>query len=108
MGAFREYSEKYPFRMRSETPEIAIELSLQPWKAFGVDAVIMFSDILTPLPAMGIDFTIVPGKGPKIINPIASMADVDAVSVLQDVDAQVPFLGPILKVCLSPDDVIAF
>ena len=53
MAAFREYSEKYPFRMRSETPEIAIELSLQPWKAFGVDGVIMFSDILTPLPAMG-------------------------------------------------------
>ena len=46
MAAFREYSEKYPFRMRSETPEIAIELSLQPWRSFGVDGVIMFSGIL--------------------------------------------------------------
>ena len=43
MKDFREYSEKYPFRERSETPEIAIELSLQPWRSFGVDAVIMFS-----------------------------------------------------------------
>jgi uroporphyrinogen-III decarboxylase len=40
---FRKYSEKYPFRQRSETPEIAIELSLQPWRKFGVDGVIMFS-----------------------------------------------------------------
>jgi uroporphyrinogen-III decarboxylase len=37
----------------------------------------MFSDILTPLPAMGIDFTIVEGKGPKIANPIKSIEVVD-------------------------------
>ena len=43
MADFRAYSDKYPFRMRSETPEIAIELSLQPWRSFGVDGVIMFS-----------------------------------------------------------------
>ena len=43
MADFRKYSEKYPFRTRSETPEIAIELSLQPWRTFGVDGVIMFS-----------------------------------------------------------------
>lgn len=43
MADFRKYSEKYKFRERSETPEIAIELSLQPWRTFGVDGVIMFS-----------------------------------------------------------------
>lgn len=42
---FRKYSEKFPFRERSETPDIAIELSLQPWRKFGVDGVIMFSGI---------------------------------------------------------------
>lgn len=46
-------------RMRSETSEIAIELSLQPWRAFRPDGVIMFSDILTPLPALGIEFDVV-------------------------------------------------
>ena len=56
MADFRKYSEKYPFRMRSETPEIAVELSLQPLRAFGVDGVVMFSDILTPLPALGVEF----------------------------------------------------
>lgn len=52
--------------MRSETPDIAIELSLQPWRAFKPDGVIFFSDILTPLPALGIEFDMVKGKGPVI------------------------------------------
>ena len=52
MASFREYSTTIGFRERSETPDIATELSLQPWRAFGVDGVIMFSDILTPLPAL--------------------------------------------------------
>ena len=38
--------------MRSETTDIAVELSMQPWRAFKPDGVIMFSDILTPLPAL--------------------------------------------------------
>lgn len=97
MAAFREYSEKYPFRQRSETPEIAIELSLQPWKAYGLDGVIMFSDILTPLPAMGVDFSIIPGKGPKIENVIRTADDIANLKPMHDVEKQVPFLGPILK-----------
>lgn len=47
------YSDKYPFRMRSETPDIAIELSMQPLRAFRPDGIIFFSDILTPLPGGG-------------------------------------------------------
>jgi hypothetical protein len=66
MAEFRAYSDKYPFRMRSETPDIAIELSLQPWRAFKPDGVIFFSDILTPLPALGIEFDVIKGKGPRI------------------------------------------
>lgn len=48
---------------------------------------------------MGIDFTIVPGKGPKILKPIASKSDITALKKIEDVESQVPFLGPILKVC---------
>lgn len=47
MAAFREYSTKIPFRKRSETPDIATELSLQCHRAYGMDGIIMFSDILT-------------------------------------------------------------
>ena len=43
----------------------------------------MFSDILAST-AMGVDFTIIPGKGPKIMDPIKSKADIEAISVLQD------------------------
>ena len=81
MKAFREFSDKYPFRKRSETPEIAIELSLQPFEAFGTDGVIMFSDILTPLPSMGIEFDVVKGSGPVIFDPIRSMDQVQQNSV---------------------------
>lgn len=96
MKDFRAYSEKYGFRERSETPEIAIELSLQPWRSFGVDGVIMFSDILTPLPAMGVEFIIIPNKGPKIATPIRTKQDIDNIKPLYDVEKQVPFLGKIL------------
>jgi uroporphyrinogen-III decarboxylase len=64
------YSDKLPFRERSENADIATELSLQPWRAFRPDGVIMFSDILTPLPVLGIEFDIVKGRGPAIQTPI--------------------------------------
>ena len=65
MKIYRDLREKYPsFRERSENPDLAIEISLQPWRAFRPDGVIMFSDILTPLPGMGIPFDIVESKGP--------------------------------------------
>lgn len=68
------YSDKYSFRDRSETTDIALRLSLQPWEAFQPDGVIMFSDILTPLPALGIEFDVVRGSGPIIEVPIRRSA----------------------------------
>jgi len=57
MKVYRDLVAKYPtFRERSEIPEAALEISLQPFRAYGVDGVILFSDILTPLPAMGVEF----------------------------------------------------
>lgn len=46
---------------------------MQPWRAFKPDGVILFSDILTPLAGMGIEFDIVQGKGPIIADPIRSL-----------------------------------
>jgi len=71
MKDFRKYSERYPFRQRSETPAMAVELSLQCWRKYGMDAVIVFSDILTPLPAMGIQFDVIRGKGPIVLGDLA-------------------------------------
>ena len=53
-----------------------------PWRAFKPDGVIMFSDILTPLPALGIEFDVIKGKGPVISNTVRSMDDVRALKTL--------------------------
>lgn len=71
MREFRAYSERYPFRQRSETPSMATELSLQCWRQYGMDGVIVFSDILTPLPAMGIEFDVIRGRGPIVLGDLA-------------------------------------
>mmetsp|Transcript_2402 Transcript_2402/g.6066 ORF Transcript_2402/g.6066 Transcript_2402/m.6066 type:complete len:400 (-) Transcript_2402:341-1540(-) len=97
MAAFRQFSDKYPFRMRSETPDIAIELSMQPWRAFKPDGVIFFSDILTPLPALGIEFDVIKGKGPQIATPIRSMDQVKALRPMSDPASSLPFINTILS-----------
>lgn len=97
MAEFREYSNKYPFRQRSETPEIAIELSLQPYRAFKPDGVIFFSDILTPLPSMGIEFDVIKGKGPQISNPVNCIHCVEALTPIDDPASSTPFIQPILS-----------
>lgn len=50
---------------------------MQPWDAFRPDGVIMFSDILTPLPALGIEFDVIRGKGPLIAEPITRCRALD-------------------------------
>ena len=59
IAEYRDLCKKWPtFRERSEIPEVAVEVSLQPWRNYKTDGCILFSDILTPLPGMGIEFTI--------------------------------------------------
>jgi uroporphyrinogen decarboxylase len=97
MKVYRDLREKYPgFRERSENPDIAIEISLQPWHAFQPDGVIMFSDILTPLPGIGIDFDIVESKGPLFEEPIRTQAQIDRLYPL-DPEKSLPFIKIILQ-----------
>ncbi len=65
--------------------ELVAEITLQPVKRHGVDAAILFSDIVVPLKAAGIDLDIVAGTGPVIAHPVRSAADVAA---LPKLDAQ--------------------
>ncbi|TAE56343.1 MAG: uroporphyrinogen decarboxylase [Nostocales cyanobacterium] len=96
MKAYRDLREKYPsFRERSEIPEVAIEVSLQPWRAFQPDGVILFSDIVTPLPGMGIDMDIAEGKGPIIFSPIRTQAQIDNLRPLEP-ETALPFIKTIL------------
>jgi len=97
MKVYRDLRDRYPsFRERSENPDLAIEISLQPWRAFRPDGVILFSDILTPLPGMGIPFDIVESKGPVIDPPLRTQQQIDQVHAL-DPEASLPFIRTILQ-----------
>ena len=98
MAAFRAYSTKYGFRERSETPDMAVELSLQCHRKYGMDGIIMFSDILTPLPTLGIEFDVVSGMGPVISTKIACEEDVENLADAEtiDFDEKLPFIREIL------------
>src|SRR3954470_22481242 len=70
--------EKYDFFTRVETPELACEITLQPVDQVGVDAAIIFSDILVIPQAMGLTVLLEEGKGPLLPEVIKNAADIDA------------------------------
>lgn len=97
MKIYRDLREKHPsFRERSENPDLSLEISLQPWRAFQPDGVIMFSDILTPLTGMGIPFDIIESKGPIIDPPIRTAAQINAVRPLNP-EESLPFVKTVLQ-----------
>ncbi len=70
--------EKYDFFTRVQTPELATEITLQPIDQVGVDAAIIFSDILVIPQAMGLEVLMEEGKGPLLPKTIRNEADIDA------------------------------
>ena len=74
---FRAIREKYDFFTRCRTPELASEITVQPIRRYGMDAAILFSDILVIPQAMNIPFEMKEGLGPWLPNPIRSQKDVD-------------------------------
>ncbi|UVI28209.1 uroporphyrinogen decarboxylase [Paenibacillus spongiae] len=73
---YRKIKEKYSLLEICRQPELAAEVTLMPVKKLGVDAAILYSDIMNPVASIGIDFDIVPNVGPVIDNPIRSAADI--------------------------------
>ena len=64
-------------------PDLVVEITLQPVRRHGVDAAILFSDIVLPLKALGADLSIEPGVGPVIARPVRAMADVEALPAFE-------------------------
>ena len=93
MPEYRKLREKYSLLEMVAIPEIAAEVTMQPIKAFGMDAAILFADILLPLTPMGVNFEFISGKGPVIENPVRTAADVAALKPV-DVEAS---LGHVME-----------
>ena len=92
---YREIRQKVSFLELCKNTDLAAEVSLQPYRILGVDAVIFFSDILIPVEAMGAGVSLT-DKGPQIEHPIRNKQDVDTLSIPDPAD-EVPFVGAIIK-----------
>ena len=90
---YRAIRERHSFFEVAGTPELCAEVTLQPVRRHGVDAAVMFADIMTPVLAMGIDVELVEGVGPVVDRPIRSAADVERLRVPDPDEA----FGPVLE-----------
>jgi uroporphyrinogen decarboxylase len=77
MPEYRALRAKHSLLTLCRTPELAMEVTLQPVDALGVDAAILFSDILLPLAPLGIPFDFQAGEGPVIETPVRSRTDIE-------------------------------
>lgn len=80
MKEYWEIKNKYSFLEMCKTPEIAADVTMLPIDLLGVDAAILFSDILVTAEAMGGQLSFEVGTGPVFANPVKSAADIDALS----------------------------
>ncbi len=77
---YRALRERYGFFELAGTPELCAEVTLQPVRRHGVDAAVLFADIVTPVLGMGIGVELVEGVGPVVDRPIERMTDVERLS----------------------------
>ena len=79
---YRELKEKYSLFEITHQPELCAYVTRLPVENYGVDAAILYKDIMTPLPAIGVDVEIKAGIGPVIDNPIRNLADIEKLGLL--------------------------
>jgi uroporphyrinogen decarboxylase len=98
---YRAIKERLSFWEMARTPDVACEVTLQPVRRLGVDAAILFQDIMTPLPPMGVHIDFSPG--PVIREPIRSVAAVDALRVPEQ-DEIAPYVGEAIRLIRAASD----
>ncbi len=89
MPEYRALRERHSFLESCKTPDVAVEITLQPVRALGVDAAILFSDIMVPVEGMGVEIEFAPG--PKLREPVRTRAQIDALRV-PDPRESVPYV----------------
>ena len=93
---FIEIRKKYDFFTRCQTPELASEITVQPIRRYGMDAAILFSDILVIPQAMNIEVQMKPDFGPYIPNPIRNAKDLENV-IVPDVNESLGYVFDAIK-----------
>ncbi|PRY55058.1 uroporphyrinogen decarboxylase [Arcticibacter pallidicorallinus] len=96
MKEYWEIKNKYSFLEMCKTPEIAADVTMLPVDLLGIDAAILFSDILVTGEAMGGDLSFTQGIGPKYANPVRTQQDVD--NLTTDVEEKLQYVPDAIKV----------
>src|SRR5215217_122285 len=92
---YRALREKHGFFEINRSAELTAEVTLQPVRRHGVDAAVIFADIMTPVLAMGLDVDLVEGVGPVVAEPVRTAADVARLQVPDPREAVAPVLDAI-------------
>lgn len=94
---YRALRRKHDFMTVATTPELAAEATLMPVDRFGVDAAVLFADIMLPFAGMGVPFEIRPGAGPVIADPVRTREQVDRLRVVS-ADEGTPYVLDALRI----------
>ncbi len=97
LPAYQAVRNQTDFLTLCKTPELAAEVTIQPIDILGVDAAILFSDILIPLEPMGIKLTFLEGAGPVLIPPVRTIEDLNRLRTISPKD-DVPFVLDTIKI----------
>src|SRR5512138_2363154 len=97
MPEYRLIREKYSLLEICRQPELAAEVTLQPVRAFGVDAAILFADILLPVIPLGLGLEFAKGEGPVIASPVRTLADVQAMKPF-DAEADLGYVMDAIRI----------
>jgi len=101
---YRELRERHSFWELAGTPELCAEVTLQPVRRHGVDAAVLFADIMTPVIGMGLEVDLVEGVGPVVQTPVQTSADVARLRVPDPEEAFASVLEAIRIVRRDLDD----
>ena len=106
---YRKLRERWSLADIVAQPDLCAEVTLQPVRKLGVDAAVMFADIMLPLRGMGVEFELVENVGPVIARPIASAADVTRLQIPDGAEAAPQVIEAVRRVVAeSPVPVICF
>ena len=105
---YRELRKRYGLFEVCRQPELCAEVTLQPVRAHGVDAAVMFADIMLPVLGMGVDVELVENVGPVVAEPVRAAGDVERL-VVPDPEESVPFVLEAVRLVreeLAPEQAV--